>query len=122
MKFTLILTATVLATITACNSGSQNPTEEKSHDSVAALVETPAPAPAAPGFVSGVVEEVTQGKDGYTAKIRSSADSVYYVTISHANLTDHAQYRSAKAGDTLTVSGDRWEMEGKAQITVRELK
>lgn len=122
MKFALIMTATVLATMAACNSGSQNPTEEKSHDSVAALVETPAPAPAAPGFITGVVEEITPGKDGYTAKIKSTADSIYYVTISHANLTDHAQYKSAKVGDTLSVSGDRWEMEGKAQITVRELK
>ncbi len=78
MKFTLILTATVLSAFAACNSGSQNPTEEKSHDSVAALVETPAPAPAAPGFVSGVVEEVTQGKTATPQ--RSDPQQTPYIT------------------------------------------
>lgn len=118
MKIGTIIAATAVSAMIACNSGAL---QEAAKDSVTATEQTPVEAPA-PGFVTGIVEEVTMGKDGYTAKIRSAQDSVYYVTISHANLTDHSQYKSAKAGDTLHVSGDRWEMEGKAQITVRELK
>ena len=71
--------------------------------------------------VEGKVVEIQNGKDGYTAKIETAEKEVYFVTISHSNLTDHAQYKSVKVGDTLKVTGDFWEMEGKNQITVRAI-
>ncbi|MDI1256115.1 MAG: hypothetical protein PSV16_08420 [Flavobacterium sp.] len=71
--------------------------------------------------VEGTVQEILNGKDGYTAKIETADKEVYYVTISHSNLTDHTQYKTVKVGETLKVTGDSWAMEGKNQITVRAI-
>jgi len=72
--------------------------------------------------VEGKVQEIQNGKDGYTAKIETAEKEVYFVTISHSNLKDHTQYRSVKAGETLKVSGDFWKMENENHITVREIQ
>lgn len=71
--------------------------------------------------ISGVVQEIQNGKDGYTAQVKTAKDEIYFVTISHANLTDHSQYRSVQVGETIKVEGDQWKMEGKKQVTVRKL-
>jgi len=73
--------------------------------------------------VSGTVKEINRGKDGYTARIETANKETYFVTISHSNLKDHTQYKDAKIGDALSVTGDFWKNgEGQNQITVRELK
>lgn len=69
--------------------------------------------------VEGVVTNINQGKDGYTATLETSTKEEYFVTISHSNLTNHEQYKSVKVGDNLKVTGDFWKMEDKNQITVR---
>ncbi len=122
MKFGTIITATAIIAMTACNSGTS---EQSSKDSVPAVPEKTVeeiPVEEGPPPVTGVVQEIIQGKDGYTAKIKTAQDSVFYVTISQSNLNDHMQFRTAKAGDTLRVSGERWEMDDKTQITVREFR
>ena len=68
--------------------------------------------------VEGIVKSTNHGKDGFTAELETE-DGVYFVTISHSNLTDHAQYREVKEGDKLKVTGDSWMMDDKNQITVR---
>ncbi len=73
-------------------------------------------------FISGVVNEIQQGKDGYTAKIITVANGIYYATISHSNLKDPAQYRTVNTGDTITAKGDQWKAGNENHITVRELK
>ncbi|MEO7049465.1 MAG: hypothetical protein ABI091_29445 [Ferruginibacter sp.] len=73
-------------------------------------------------FISGVVNGIQQGKDGYTAKIITASNYIYYVTISPSNLKDPAQYRSVKEGDTMTVKGDQWKKGDENHITVRESK
>ncbi len=73
-------------------------------------------------FISGVVNEIQQGKDGYTAKITTANNDIYYVTISPSNLKDPAQYRSVKVGDTMTVKGEQWKKGDENHITVRESK
>jgi len=73
-------------------------------------------------MVEGKVQEIQNGKDGYTAKIETAEKEVYFVTISHSNLKDHMQYKSVKAGETLKVSGDFWKMENENHITVREIQ
>lgn len=70
----------------------------------------------------GIVTDINQGKDGYTAKIETADNRIYYVTVSHSNLNDPAQYRSVKIGDKLSVSGEYWKLEGNEQITVHEIK
>ncbi|MFY0482873.1 hypothetical protein ACI6PS_09710 [Flavobacterium sp. PLA-1-15] len=72
--------------------------------------------------VEGKVVEITYGKDGYTAKLETPEKEFYFVTISHANLTDHAQYKKVKVGETLKVTGDFWKMENDNQITVRVIE
>ena len=69
--------------------------------------------------VEGKVVEITNGKDGYTAKLETAEKEHYFVTISHSNLTNHEQYKSVKVGETLKVTGDFWKMENDNQITVR---
>ena len=71
--------------------------------------------------VEGTVEDVRQGKDGYTAKIKSADNDIYFVTISHANLNDPATFKSIAKGEMLKVSGDYWKLESDNQITVRQI-
>jgi len=71
-------------------------------------------------MVSGEVKDITFGKDGYTAKVLSVTDDIYYVTISRANLKNPEQYKSLQIGEKLKVSGDFWVMDGAQQITARE--
>lgn len=71
--------------------------------------------------ITGVVQDIQNGKDGYTAQIKTANNEIYYATISHGNLTDHSQYRTVQVGETIEVAGDQWDMEGKKQITVRKL-
>lgn len=72
--------------------------------------------------VSGTVLAINTGKDGYTAKLETAEKAIYFATISHSNLKDHSQYRSAKVGDKIEVKGDSWKMGEENQVTVRELK
>lgn len=71
--------------------------------------------------ISGVVQEIQMGKDGYTAKLETPTNQVYYATISHSNLTDQSQYRDVQVGDIIEIAGDEMEMEGEKHITVRQL-
>ncbi|MEO8764921.1 MAG: hypothetical protein ABI416_11565 [Ginsengibacter sp.] len=73
-------------------------------------------------FISGSVNEIQKGKDGYTAKITSAEGQLYYATISHSNLKNPAQYKTLQIGDTIKVKGDAWKMENENHITVRELQ
>ncbi|MEO9032368.1 MAG: hypothetical protein ABI285_03940 [Ginsengibacter sp.] len=73
-------------------------------------------------FISGVVNEIQQGKDGYTGRIITAGNDIYYVTISPSNLKDPAQYRSVKVGDTMKVKGEQWKTGDENHITVRESK
>lgn len=78
----------------------------------------------ADSFVKGKVEAVENGKDGYTARIKTADGEVYSVTISIPNLgRDNAdQFRDVKVGEVIEVSGEHWMMGDEKQITVRALK
>ncbi|WP_298715722.1 hypothetical protein [Chitinophaga sp.] len=122
MKHTTILAAAAITLAMACNNSQPAQNRDAAQDSAAQNVAAPE-APANPDTtVTGVVMEIQPGKDGYTALLKTEQDGRFFVTISHANLTDHASYKSAKTGDTLTVKGDYWIMESSNRITVRELK
>jgi|SRR6218665_114840 len=72
--------------------------------------------------VEGTVQEIQNGKDGYTAKIETADKTIYYVTVSHSNLKDHTQYKSVNPGEKLKVSGESWKAEENNHITVREIQ
>jgi len=71
--------------------------------------------------VEGTVLEINPGKDGYTAKVETADKEIYFVTISHSNLTNHEQFKTVKIGEKLNVTGDFWKMENDNQITVRSI-
>jgi hypothetical protein len=95
-------------------------------------VNTPEPGTAAPSApaatepqkeivtVSGKVEEVVSGKDGYTARIASTDGNIYFITASIPNSTDPKNYRRVAVGETVTVKGEQWMQGTETHIVVRE--
>jgi hypothetical protein len=71
--------------------------------------------------IKGVVKEINNGKDGYTAKLETPDGQIIAVTISRSNLTNPKQYRTVAVGDILKVSGESWKLDGQSQITVRQI-
>lgn len=68
--------------------------------------------------VTGVAETITQGDDGYTAKIKTADNKIYNATISIPNLGEyHGEYRTVKVGETITVEAD----EDSNYLAVRRL-
>ncbi|SEG42867.1 hypothetical protein [Flavobacterium urumqiense] len=73
-------------------------------------------------FTTGKVQEILFGKDGYTAKLAATNNSIYLVTISRANLLDPTQYKEISTGETIQVKGDVFKVAGVNHMTVRVLK
>lgn len=73
-------------------------------------------------FTTGKVQEIVMGKDGYTAKLAATDNSIYLVTISRANLLEPTQYRQVSTGETIQVKGDVFKISGVNHMTVRVLK
>lgn len=72
--------------------------------------------------ITGEVTEFNQGKDGYTAKLKTAEGKMYSATISIPNLDNPKQYRAVKAGDKITVKGEVTNLGTETLIIVRELK
>ncbi len=72
--------------------------------------------------IEGIVKYINYGKDGYTASIETNDNEIYYATISRANLKDAGQYRDLNTSEIVRLSGERWQLDGKNQLTVREIK
>ncbi|PHN02455.1 hypothetical protein CRP01_32250 [Flavilitoribacter nigricans DSM 23189 = NBRC 102662] len=81
-----------------------------------------APEKAPDHFIKGTVEGIQNGKDGYTAKIKTEDNETYFVTVSTANLSDPTQYKAVEIGSVIEVQGDEWTMGEDKQITVRQMK
>ncbi|MBZ4037210.1 hypothetical protein K6T82_20790 [Flavobacterium sp. 17A] len=71
--------------------------------------------------VSGKVESIEGGKDGYTAKITTENKEVYFATISIVNVGGPQNYKQVKIGDVVTVKGERWKTEDENHIKVTEI-
>ncbi|RZJ54543.1 MAG: hypothetical protein EOO44_04670 [Flavobacterium sp.] len=70
--------------------------------------------------VSGKVESVEFGKDGYTAKINTDKNEVYFATISIVNVGGPENYKVLKQGDEVTVKGEFWKTDTEKHIKVKE--
>lgn len=70
--------------------------------------------------VTGKVTDIRNGKDGYTATLKSIEGNEYKATISIPNLNDPKQYRSVKTGDTITVKGEPFAVGKENHIRVTE--
>lgn len=125
--YTFVLAASLF--IISCNNKEAAPVGEPGTgtDTTAVdntSIEKPEPvAEAAPRIkVSGKVTQVSNGKDGYTARLNSGEGKTYFATISIPNLEDPDQYRQVKLGDSITVAGENWKMKDEEHITVKELE
>ena len=71
--------------------------------------------------VSGKVDAIEAGKDGYTAKITTDAKEVYFATISIVNVGGPQNYKQLKIGDVVAVKGEKWKTEEENHIKVTEI-
>jgi hypothetical protein len=71
--------------------------------------------------ISGKVESVEFGKDGYTAKINTDKNEVYFATISIVNVGGPENYKVLKQGDEVTVKGEFWKTDTEKHIKVKEI-
>ncbi|MCD0475185.1 hypothetical protein LPB87_12350 [Flavobacterium sp. EDS] len=71
--------------------------------------------------ISGKVESIELGKDGYTAKIKSDKNEIYYAIISIVNLGGPENYKKLKEGDEVFLKGDIWKTDTEKHIKVKEI-
>lgn len=71
--------------------------------------------------VSGKVESIESGKDGYTAKITTDNKEVYFATISIVNVGGPQNYKQLKEGEEVTLKGEIWKTDTEKHIKVKEI-
>ena len=71
--------------------------------------------------VSGKVESIESGKDGYTAKITTDSKEVYFATISIVNVGGPQNYKQLKEGEEVTLKGEIWKTDTEKHIKVKEI-
>ncbi len=71
--------------------------------------------------VSGKVESIEGGKDGYTAKITTDQKEVYFATVSIVNVGGPQNYKQVKIGDQVSIKGEFWKSEDENHIKVTQI-
>ena len=71
--------------------------------------------------VSGKVESIERGKDGYTAKINTDKNKIYFATVSIVNLGGPQNYKQFKVGEQVSLKGEIWKIETENHIKVKEI-
>lgn len=71
--------------------------------------------------ITGKVDSIESGKDGYTAKISTDSKEVYFATISIVNVGGPQNYKQLKIGDVVSVKGEIWKTEDEKHIKVTEI-
>jgi hypothetical protein len=71
--------------------------------------------------VSGKVESIENGKDGYTAKINTDKNEVYFATVSIVNVGGPQNYKRFKEGDVVSLQGEIWKAENENHIKVTKI-
>lgn len=71
--------------------------------------------------ISGKVVSIENGKDGYTAKINTDKNEVYFATISIVNLGGPENFKRFKEGDEVSLKGEIWKADTEKHITVKEI-
>lgn len=78
------------------------------------------PADSARYTVTGTIEGITQGKDGYMADLKGDDGKSYSMTVSVMRLTN--RYTRFNKGDKVTVSGDTIHLGDKVNVLVTDWK
>lgn len=71
--------------------------------------------------VSGKVESIESGKDGYTAKITTDIKEVYFATISIVNVGGPQNYKQLKIGDVVSLKREIWKTNDENHIKVTQI-
>jgi len=71
--------------------------------------------------VSGKVTAVEFGKDGYTVKINTDENEVYFAAISIVNVGGPQNYKQLKEGEEVSLKGEIWKTETENHIKVKEI-
>ncbi len=71
--------------------------------------------------ISGKVQSIEFGKDGYTAKINTAKNEVYFATISIVNVGGPENYKKLKEGDEVSIKGEIWKTDTEKHIKVTEI-
>ena len=71
--------------------------------------------------VSGEVISVEFGKDGYTAKINTDKNEIYFALISIVNVGGPQNYKQLKEGEEVLLKGEIWKTETENHIKVKEI-
>lgn len=72
-------------------------------------------------MISGKVESIEFGKDGYTAKIKTEGNKVYYATVSVVNMGGPENYKKLKEGDVVSLKGEVWKADTEKHIKVKKI-
>ena len=111
----IVIGIVCLLAITACNETKKMNTPE--------VATTVAAADTAKHInITGKVQEIQNGKDGYTAKVATTDNVVYFATISIPNMKDPKDYRRVAVDDTINITGELWKTETENHVTVRSMK
>jgi hypothetical protein len=108
ISFFLVLFSTLA--FGCCHTRNANKTTPAAESSAKSLVQ-----------VTGKVTAIKNGKDGYTATVVTNENVEYDATISIPNMTDPANFRRVAVGETITVSGELWNIQNANQLTVRKM-
>lgn len=71
--------------------------------------------------ISGKVVAIEFGKDGYTAKISTAKNEVYFATVSIVNVGGPQNYKQLKEGEEVSLKGEIWKTETENHMKVKEI-
>lgn len=71
--------------------------------------------------VSGKVVSIEFGKDGYTAKINTDKNEIYFALISIVNVGGPQNYKQLKEGEEVLLNGEIWKTDTENHIKVKEI-
>jgi hypothetical protein len=71
--------------------------------------------------ISGKVISVEFGKDGYTAKINTDKNEVYFAVISIVNVGGPQNYKQLKEGEKVSLKGEIWKTDAENHMKVKEI-
>ena len=79
----------------------------------------PNTSPVQPYVVTGTVGQITNGKDGYMADLKSDDGVMYSMTVSILRMQD--KYTRFNTGDKLTVSGDTVHLGERVNVLAKTI-
>jgi hypothetical protein len=71
--------------------------------------------------ITGKVDSIEAGKDGYTAKVTTDTKEVYFATISIVNVGGPQNYKQVKIGDQVSLKGEIWKTDDEKHMKVQEI-